>query len=191
MSLNLKTQLEAGCKRVCGSYSMLNRWILMIPSLFMKREGEKQRWEGGWSLRACSSASLLCHNLPPPAGPPSPLSFSPSHRHKQTHTHTYQFMQPPRLLSLWHLFHFLSAGLCVLAFTHPLFLQSTLDVTSSPLLSLHLYILSVAFFPTCNLQHEPTTSSDSWIFSLSFIELTRNVPLPLICLCVFSVRSCD
>lgn len=39
-------QPEAGCERVCWSYSMLNRWILMIPSLFMRGERAKPWWGG-------------------------------------------------------------------------------------------------------------------------------------------------
>lgn len=43
---------------------------------------------GAVLLRAFSSASLLCHNFPPPAGPPSPsLSFTSlflSHTHNHT-----------------------------------------------------------------------------------------------------------
>lgn len=97
MSLNHRPQSEAGHERVCASYSILNRWILMISRLFMRREGAKSSWRGRLAAERFFKCVITLSQLPSTCWAPIPIFISPP----LTQTHTYSQTRKQFLTFSW------------------------------------------------------------------------------------------
>lgn len=153
----------------------------------VKGEREQRELGGSWLLHAWKSASLLCHNLLPPAGTAS-LALSLPHTNKQRHIHKQattfslsaeqtQFACFPPFYVLRSLCNFSDTYIAALSLLQvsallpshvPSFSKAPL--TSCPLLFSYLSVFSFPATSDMNFSH-------SQIFSHSLIESMRNLPL--------------
>lgn len=118
--------------RVCWSYSMLNKWILMDSNLFKRRRSSR---DGGRKLCACWNASRLCHTRLHLLGPHFSFSLSSTltFTHSQLVHVQFSSYSPYFALRNWiyatslplqkmQHFHFMTWRFCALHFTHFLLL---------------------------------------------------------------------